>query len=197
MESNDQVAEATSPDSKTNLADEEVVKRARSAANSAKFERLWRGDTGDYDSHSEADMALCCLLAFWTSGDTSQMDRLFRRSGLHREKWDADGSTYGEMTIDRATNVTTESFSPSDDDASTSTDMAESDGDDGSGLPAPESTAAVTNGGTAPLHERERERIETITELEGGFENWNSKTNGYATTVAENEQNVRNSKERQ
>jgi putative DNA primase/helicase len=64
VESNDQVAEAISPDSKTNLADEEVVKRARSAANSAKFERLWRGDTGDYDSHSEADMALCCLLAF-------------------------------------------------------------------------------------------------------------------------------------
>jgi len=45
-------------------------------------------------------MALCCLLAFWTGGDRTQMDHLFRQSGLLREKWDevhyADGSTYGE-----------------------------------------------------------------------------------------------------
>jgi len=51
-------------------------------------------------------MALCCLLAFWTGGDRTQMKQLFRQSGLLREKWDevhyADGSTYGEKTIERA-----------------------------------------------------------------------------------------------
>jgi primase-polymerase (primpol)-like protein len=51
-------------------------------------------------------MALCSLLAFWTGGDTHQIDRLFRDSGLYREKWDevhfSDGATYGERTIERA-----------------------------------------------------------------------------------------------
>ncbi|MBP1955638.1 primase-polymerase (primpol)-like protein [Halarchaeum rubridurum] len=32
-------------------------------------------------------MAFCCLLALWTGGDQAQMDRLFRESGLLREKW--------------------------------------------------------------------------------------------------------------
>jgi hypothetical protein len=50
-------------------------------------------------------MALCALLAFWSGGDERQIDRLFRESGLMRGKWDerhyADGSTYGEKTIER------------------------------------------------------------------------------------------------
>jgi len=70
--------------------------------------------TAGYDSHPEADMALCCLLAFWTGGDRSQMDRLFRQSCLMREKWDevyyADGSTYGELTLKRATSIVTEYY---------------------------------------------------------------------------------------
>jgi putative DNA primase/helicase len=88
------------------LDDETLIERARDAANGAKFDRLWRGDTSGYPSQSEADMALCSLLAFWTGGDADQMDRLFRDSGLMREKWDephfADGATYGERTIERA-----------------------------------------------------------------------------------------------
>jgi len=59
-------------------------------------------------------MALCCLLAFWTGGDRTQMDHLFRQSGLLREKWDevhyADGSTYGEKTIERAIATTSEFY---------------------------------------------------------------------------------------
>lgn len=82
------------------------------ATNGAKFERLWNGNTAGYESHSEADMALCCLLAFWTGGDATQMDRLFRQSGMYRGKWDevhyADGSTYGEKTVERAIQTTTE-----------------------------------------------------------------------------------------
>jgi len=74
------------------------------------------GNTVGYDSQSEADMALCCLLAFWTGGDRTQMDHLFRQSGLLREKWDevhyADGSTYGEKTIERAIATTSEFYDP-------------------------------------------------------------------------------------
>ncbi|MFD1514507.1 hypothetical protein [Halomarina rubra] len=100
----------------TRLSDEELLDRARNATNGEKFERLWSGTIAGYDSQSEADMALCCLLAFWTGGDCRQMDRLFRESGLLREKWDeihfADGSTYGEKTIERAIGATSEFYNP-------------------------------------------------------------------------------------
>ncbi|WP_435156775.1 phage NrS-1 polymerase family protein [Haladaptatus sp. DFWS20] len=156
-------------DSKT-LSDDEVIERARKAANSAKFERLWRGETAGYDSHSEADMALSCLFAFWTGGDTGQMDRLFRRSGLHREKWDAvhygDGRTYGETTIERATSVTSDVYSPSDDGDSINTETETGIGDNTATEMAESTAAVMTNESGTHLHERERARIETITKLE-------------------------------
>ncbi|WEL28133.1 phage NrS-1 polymerase family protein [Haloferax volcanii] len=105
------------------LEDDELLKKAKNASNGPKFERLWNGNTAGYDSNSEADMALCCLLAFWTGGDTTQMDTLFRQSGLLRAKWDevhyADGSTYGEKTIERAIEATSEYYDPSPRDEST------------------------------------------------------------------------------
>ncbi|GAB7121199.1 hypothetical protein JCM9743_36700 [Natrinema sp. JCM 9743] len=98
------------------LEDEELLERAQNASNGEKFERLWRGSTAGYESQSEADMALCCLLAFWTGGDQQQIDRLFRQSGLLRDKWDevhyADGSTYGEKTIQRAIASISEFYDP-------------------------------------------------------------------------------------
>ncbi|UPV98984.1 hypothetical protein M0R88_10635 [Halorussus gelatinilyticus] len=160
----------------SDLSDEDLLERARSAANGAKFERLWRGDTHGYDSHSEADMALACLLAFWTGGNTTQMDRLFRQSGLMREKFDAvhyaNGRTYGEVTLARARNVTNEHFSPK-------TGRAKESGDstDAQSESEPESIeveADPTEKAQTPdvtiepdsLTERERARIETITSLE-------------------------------
>jgi primase-polymerase (primpol)-like protein len=83
-----------------------VVARAQTAANGETFEALWRGDTSGYPSQSEADMALSCFLAYWTNQNPGLVDACFRESGLMREKWDtvhyADGSTYGERTIERA-----------------------------------------------------------------------------------------------
>ncbi len=84
------------------LSDLDLVEKASSGASGEKFRRLWKGETGGYGGDdSAADMALCCLLAFWTNGDTQRMDRLFRASGLMREKWDErrGDRTYGEMTI--------------------------------------------------------------------------------------------------
>ena len=95
--------------------DTEVLENARTAENGEKFEQLRTGST-EYDSHSEADMALCCLLVFWTGGDRAQIARLFRQSGLMRGKWDevhyADGSTYGEKTVERAIATVTEYYDP-------------------------------------------------------------------------------------
>ena len=100
------------------LDDEELLTKAKNAANGAKFARLYRGSTAGYPSQSEADMALCSLLAFWTGGDATQMDRLFRDSGLMRPKWDeqhfTDGATYGERTIERAIAGTDESYDGAD-----------------------------------------------------------------------------------
>jgi putative DNA primase/helicase len=83
------------------VSDDELIAKARQAQNGSKFERLWNGHwEGDYPSQSEADLALCCLLAFWTSRDRARIDELFRRSGLMRKKWLRDD--YREDTLAKA-----------------------------------------------------------------------------------------------
>jgi hypothetical protein len=85
------------------LGDHEVVERARAARNGDRFARLWGGDCSLYGGdHSRADLALCGLLYFWTNGDRSRIDRLFRQSGLMRSKWDArrGDRSYGARTLD-------------------------------------------------------------------------------------------------
>jgi putative DNA primase/helicase len=100
----------------SNLSDAELIDKARSAANGQKFSALWDGSHTEYGSQSEADLALCNLLAFWTGGDAARVDGLFRSSGLFREKWDerhfGDGTTYGQHTIHEALRLTTTYYSP-------------------------------------------------------------------------------------
>ena len=88
------------------LDDATVLDKALQATNGTTFQALWDSDTSGYVSSSEADLALCHLLAFWTNKDAAQIDRLFRRSGLYRpQKWDRparSGETYGQGTIARA-----------------------------------------------------------------------------------------------
>jgi putative DNA primase/helicase len=81
--------------------DAALLERARGAKNGDKFSGLWSGDTSGHASPSEADLALCDLLAFWTAKDADRMDALFRQSGLMRKKWDErhGAQTYGAMTI--------------------------------------------------------------------------------------------------
>jgi len=84
------------------LSDDELIDRAKRARNGDRFTRLWAGNLSDYgDDHSRADAALCCMLAFWSDGDSDRIDRLFRRSGLMRDKWDrrTGDTTYGALTI--------------------------------------------------------------------------------------------------
>lgn len=150
-----------------NLEDAEVVQKARNAENGEKFEQLWNGNTAGYDSHSEADMALCCLLAFWTGGDHSQMDRLFRQSGLMRDKWDevhyADGSTYGDVTLKRATSTVTEYYDP--DDAHPDPTLAET----------PNSGSADGPRNPAYLLERNRLLEDRVDELQATLEEKNER----------------------
>ncbi|MDA0734837.1 MAG: phage/plasmid primase, P4 family [Chloroflexi bacterium] len=84
--------------------DADLIRRARAAKNGNVFSKLWQGDFSGYQSHSEADLALCSSLAFWTKGEAVRMDRLFRQSGLFRSKWDEQHGafTYGQMTVAKA-----------------------------------------------------------------------------------------------
>lgn len=86
------------------LDDQALIDKAKKGRNGAQFAALWAGDISGYSSHSEADLALCNWLAWWTNKDASRMDRLFRSSGLMRDKWDRrqSGSTYGAITIQDA-----------------------------------------------------------------------------------------------
>lgn len=101
-EKNHRSIELSGPRATVTDSDEELIRRAQRAKNGAKFQKLWAGDTSDYDDdHSRADAALCSLLAYYTGGDQARIDRLFRLSGLYRDKWDRPtaGSTYGSITI--------------------------------------------------------------------------------------------------
>lgn len=99
------------------LTDEEVLEKAMAARDNDLFSDLYEGKWENrYGSQSEADMALCMKLAFWTGKDAEQMDRIFRQSKLMREKWDqahrSDGTTYGQETIAKAIDMTEDSYTP-------------------------------------------------------------------------------------
>jgi putative DNA primase/helicase len=69
---------------------------------------------GRYNSPSEADIALCNLLAFWFRKEELLVDKWFRQSGLYREKWDEKHGnlTYGQITIRKAINDIREVYEP-------------------------------------------------------------------------------------
>lgn len=88
-----------------NLSDEEIIDKARNCKSGYLFNMLYLGNwQGVYNSQSEADLALCNQLAFWTQRNQQQMDRIFRSSGLFRKKWveKRGDRTYGEITINKA-----------------------------------------------------------------------------------------------
>ncbi|HEU5349920.1 MAG TPA: hypothetical protein VFU63_15035, partial [Ktedonobacterales bacterium] len=94
------------------LPDDEVITLALAAqgARGERFRRLWEGDVSEYQGdESLADMALCGILAFYTANDAEQMDRLFRRSILYRDKWER--GDYRQRTVERAIRNSTSSYS--------------------------------------------------------------------------------------
>lgn len=96
------------------LTDSEIQERASQAKNGARFTALWVGDCSAYPSQSEADLALCSILAFWTGPDPTRVDSLFRKSGLMRDKWDErhGEQTIGERTVAFALEGRTEFYKP-------------------------------------------------------------------------------------
>lgn len=100
---------------KLDMDDNEIVDKARNCRTGSLFQLLYSGNwQGVYNSQSEADLALCNHLAFWTQKDAAQMDRIFRTSGLYRDKWDSKRGayTYGETTIQKAITNCVEVYEP-------------------------------------------------------------------------------------
>ncbi len=98
------------PHPSVTLSDTELIQKAMRASNGSSFRFLWEGGIPSGKSHSEADGALCAMLAFWCGGDTVQMDRLFRSSGLYREKWERED--YRTSTLNNAVALTREFYKP-------------------------------------------------------------------------------------
>lgn len=85
-----------------------LIEAMKSSKKGAQINHLMtKGNENElYASQSEADLALCNHLAYWTKRNPVQMDRIFRTTALMRDKWDevhfSDGSTYGQKTIETA-----------------------------------------------------------------------------------------------
>lgn len=98
-----------------NLSEIDVINEIYKSKQSKLFDDLMKGNYEPYyTSHSEADMALANILAFWCAKDYSQMDSIFRQSNLYRDKWDEKrkNSTYGEQTLFKAINEANNIYTP-------------------------------------------------------------------------------------
>lgn len=95
------------------LTDDEILEKASSSRRGGeKFRALWTGRWGDhFGSPSEADGSVVFTLAYYTK-DPEQIDRLFRRSGLMRPKWDErrGEETYGRRTVRKALETVTAQY---------------------------------------------------------------------------------------
>jgi len=97
------------------LDDDVIIDKASKCRNGDKFDLLYSGNwCSNHRSQSEADLALCNMLAYWTGRNADQMDRIFRSSGLMRGKWDErhGSTTYGQATIHRAIEGTRTCYDP-------------------------------------------------------------------------------------
>lgn len=112
------------------LTDEQVISHASSSESGEKFKALMEGRWEEgYDSQSDADMALVSILSFWCGNVEEQIDRIFRASGLMRDKWDRQTgeSTYGQITIRNAVASNGTIYTPIRDTESAETEFSDLD----------------------------------------------------------------------
>lgn len=99
------------------LSDQEVISEALKSKQGMRFQLFIDGGWEQfYQSQSEADLAFCNDLAFWTACDMDKMDRIFRQSSLMRDKWDSkrEQSTYGIDTMNKAIRGASDMYQPID-----------------------------------------------------------------------------------
>ena len=97
------------------LDDDGVIAHALASESGDKFKALYEGNWEEgYDSQSDADMAFVSMLCFWCGNVEEQIDRIFRSSGLMRDKWDrkTGDATYGQITIRNAVATNSAVYTP-------------------------------------------------------------------------------------
>jgi P4 family phage/plasmid primase-like protien len=93
------------------LLDEEVLEKL-AESQTAKLRQLLAGNTEDYESYSEADLAFTSYIAFYAGPDPVQVERIFTASPLgKREKWDR--ADYRTRTITRSLKTKADYWAPS------------------------------------------------------------------------------------
>lgn len=90
------------------MSDREVVERAEKSQNGDTFKKYYEGQDLK-NNHSNSDMALMNMLAFWCNGDKEQMLRIFATSGLYRADKPA---SYYECTVVKAIKDTVNRYQP-------------------------------------------------------------------------------------
>jgi len=101
-------------DQPQNHSDDELVNKIRNSKQSEKFSSLYdKGDISNYDSDSEADYGLACILAWWTK-NANQIERLMRGSALYRDKWDEHSDYLRGRTIQNALQTVKGGYKASD-----------------------------------------------------------------------------------
>jgi putative DNA primase/helicase len=83
------------------LTDDELIAKASASRGETgkKFCAFMQGGINGYSSQSEADLAFCNLIVFWTD-DPDQVRRIVQASGMNRDKWERDD--YAKQTINKA-----------------------------------------------------------------------------------------------
>lgn len=115
MKRNSRTATAFKGSPVSYFTDEQVIRHASESKSGDKFMMLYEGRWSEgYDSQSDADMAFVSMLCFWCGCVEEQIDRIFRSSGLMRDKWDrhTGDSTYGQITIRNAVSSCSEIYRP-------------------------------------------------------------------------------------
>lgn len=92
------------------MTDAEIIAKASGSKNGDKFKRLMDGDISGYPSASEADEALCCVLAFFTRSH-EQIERIWGQSRLAK-RGKFSRPDYRVRTIGAALNMVTERYDP-------------------------------------------------------------------------------------
>jgi hypothetical protein len=94
------------------LDDADLLDRALRSKQGDKLRSLLDGSSDGYPSDSEADLATCCILAYWMSKDATRIERIFSTSSRgQRDKW-KDRTDYRERTISKAISLTTDVYDP-------------------------------------------------------------------------------------
>lgn len=100
------------PQTEWQAGDEEIVQKMLASKHGAEILRLWNGDISKYNGDaSAADFALAWQIGFYTQ-DKGQIERIMRRSGLAREKWDKHPTYLSEYTIPKALASKGEHYTP-------------------------------------------------------------------------------------